>query len=250
MPRRHLRRYQAPEWWPISTKEATWAVRPSPGPHPLGSSLPLAILVRDVLRYAKTLREARYVIGKGLIKVDGVVRRNYKFPVGLMDVIEIVPTGEVYRMVPHPTKFLWPIPIGKEEARYKLCRIENKTMVKGGQVQLNLHDGRNIQLPYEEGSKYSTLDSVLVDLEENRVLDSVRLEVGALGLVVDGRNVGYYGKITEIIQTHIRRMGTAVIVTEDGKEVRTIIDYLFVIGREKPLVTITPPKETTQVQGQ
>ena len=238
MPSRHLRRYQAPEWWPISTKEAVWVVRPSPGPHPLAKSLPLALLVRDVLRYAKTLREARYVIGKGLIKVDGRVRRDYKYPVGLMDVVEIVPTNEVYRMVPHPTKFLWPVPISQEEARYKLCRIENKTMVKGGQIQLNLHDGRNIQLPYEEGSKYDTLDTVLIDIVENKIVDHVKLELNSLGLIVDGKNVGYYGKITEIIQTYRKRESIAKIVTADGKEVRTIMDYLFVIGRDKPLIKI------------
>ena len=239
MPSRHLRRYQAPEWWPISTKEAVWVVRPSPGPHPLAKSLPLALLVRDVLRYAKTLREARYVIGKGLIKVDGRVRRDYKYPVGLMDVVEIVPTNEVYRMVPHPTKFLWPVPISQEEARYKLCRIENKTMVRGGQIQLNLHDGRNIQLPYEEGSKYDTLDTVLIDIVENRIVDHVKLELNSLGLIVDGKNVGYYGKITEIIQTYRKRESIAKIVTNEGREVRTIIDYLFAVGRDKPLIKIS-----------
>ncbi|MGC9152939.1 MAG: 30S ribosomal protein S4e [Vulcanisaeta sp.] len=248
MPRRHLRRYQAPEWWPISTKEAVWVVRPSPGPHSIETSLPLAILVRDVLRYAKTLREARYVIGKGLIRVDGEVRRNYKYPVGLMDVVEIIPTGEVYRMVPHPTKFLWPIPISQEEARYKLCRIENKTVVKGGQIQLNLHDGRNIQLPYDEGSKYSTLDTVLIDLTENKIVDAVKLEVGALGLIVRGNNVGYYGKITEIIQTYRKRRSSVTIRTDDGKDIRTIIDYLFAVGKDKPLITITQPKEAIQTQ--
>lgn len=225
-----------------------WVVRPSPGPHPLAKSLPLALLVRDVLRYAKTLREARYVIGKGLIKVDGRVRRDYKYPVGLMDVVEIVPTNEVYRMVPHPTKFLWPIPISRDEARYKLCRIENKTMVKGGQIQLNLHDGRNIQLPYEEGSKYETLDSVLIDIVDNKVVDHVKLELNSLGLIVDGKNVGYYGKVTEIIQTYRRRESTVKIVTSDGREVRTIMDYLFAIGRDKPLITIAPLQETQQVQ--
>ena len=249
MTKRHLRRYQAPEWWPISPKEAVWTVRPSPGPHPLEKSLPLAILVRDVLRYAKTLREARYIIGKGLIKVDGVVRRDYKFPVGLMDVIEIVPTGEIYRMVPHPTKFLWPVPISKEEARYKLCRIENKTMVKGGQIQLNLHDGRNIQLPYEEGNKYSTLDSVLIDLVEKKVVDSVKLNVGVLGLVVDGKNVGYYGKITEIIKLQMKtRRSVVMITTDDGRQIRTILDYVFAVGRESPLITVAPPKEVSQTQ--
>ncbi len=116
-----------------------------------------------------------------MIKVDGRVRRDYKYPVGLMDIVEIVPTNEVYRMVPHPTKFLWPVPIGQEEARYKLCRIENKTMVKGGQIQLNLHDGRNLQLPYEEGSKYNTLDSVLIDINEDKIVDYIKLELGSLG---------------------------------------------------------------------
>ncbi len=221
-----------------------WVVRSSPGPHPLAKSLPLALLVRDVLRYAKTLREARYVIGKGLIKVDGKVRRDYKYPVGLMDVVEIVPTNEVYRMVPHPTKFLWPVPISQEEARYKLCRIENKTMVKGGQIQLNLHDGRNIQLPYEEGSKYDTLDSVLIDIAENKIVDYVKLELGSLGLIVDGKNVGYYGKITEIVQTYRKRESTVKIITNEGKEVRTIVDYLFAVGKEKPLITIAPQQST------
>ena len=97
MVKRHLRRSVAPWWWPIPRKEGgVWTVRPNPGPHPLEKCLPLAIIVRDVLRYAKTLREARYVIGQGHIKVDGRVRRDYKYPVGLMDVIEIVPTGELY----------------------------------------------------------------------------------------------------------------------------------------------------------
>ncbi|WP_069808033.1 30S ribosomal protein S4e [Vulcanisaeta thermophila] len=248
MGRRHLRRFTAPEWWSISTKEHVWVVKPSPGPHPLSKSIPLALLVRDVLRYAKTLREARYIIGHGMIKVDGVVRRDYKYPVGLMDVVEIVPTHEVYRMMPHPTRYLWPIPISPEEARYKLCRIENKTMVKGGEIQLNLHDGRNIQLSREEGSKYHTLDSVLVDLEENRIVDSVSIEPGVLGLVVDGRNVGRYGIITEMVETYIRRKTAVAIKSSEGQEFRTVIDYVFAVGREKPLITLPELKVEQQVQ--
>ncbi|MFP3215760.1 MAG: 30S ribosomal protein S4e, partial [Vulcanisaeta sp.] len=143
----------------------------------------------------------------------------------------------------------WPVPIGKEEARYKLCRIENKTMVKGGQIQLNLHDGRNIQLPYEEGNKYSTLDSVLIDLVEKKIVDSVKLNVGALGLVVDGKNVGYYGKITEIIKLQMKtRRSVVMITTDDGRQIRTILDYVFAVGRESPLITVTPPKEVSQTQ--
>lgn len=60
--------------------------------------------------------------------------------------------------------------------------------------------------------------------------------------------MGYYGKITEIIQTYRKRGSTAKIMTGDGKEVRTIIDYLFVVGKEKPLVTIAQLQEAPTPQ--
>ena len=38
----------------------------------------------------------------------------------------------------------------KIDAKWKLHRIENKTIVKGKKVQLNLHDGRNIIVGKDE----------------------------------------------------------------------------------------------------
>jgi len=96
---RHLKRLAAPEFWPLLRKEAVWTVKPSPGPHSISKSLPLLIVIRDVIGYAKTYREARKLIAEGHFKVDGRVRRDYKFPVGLMDVLETVDTGELFRVV-------------------------------------------------------------------------------------------------------------------------------------------------------
>ncbi len=59
--------------------------------------------------------------------------------------------------------------------------------------------------------------------------------------------MGYYGKITEIIQTYRKRESTVKIVTSDGREVRTIVNYLFALGREKPSITIMP-QQLTQSQ--
>ncbi len=59
--------------------------------------------------------------------------------------------------------------------------------------------------------------------------------------------MGYYGKITEIIQTYRKRESTVKIVTSDGREVRTIMDYLFAVGKEKPLITIAQ-QQVTQSQ--
>ncbi len=240
MVKRHLRRSCAPWWWPIPRKAGgVWTVRPNPGPHPLEKSLPLAIIVRDVLRYAKTLKEARRIIGMGYIKVDGRVRRDYKYPVGLMDVIEIVPTGEIYRMVPHPVKFLTLIPIPKEEAGIKPCRVENKTTIKGGNIQLNLHDGRNQIVPPEEASKYRTLDTVVLTIPNQSIVKHIPIQLGSLVVVIDGKNVGRVGRIVEVIQTFKRRRATVAIETEKGEIIRTILEYVMPIGEDnKPIITL------------
>jgi len=238
--KRHLRRSCAPWWWPIPRKVGgVWAVRPQPGPHPLEKSIPLAVLVRDVLRYAKTLKEARRVISMGYIKVDGRVRRDYKYPVGLMDVVEIVPTGELYRMVPHPVKFLTLVPISREEASLKPCRIENKTVVKGGKVQLNLHDGRNHEVPPEEASKYRTLDTIVLTIPEQSIVKHIPIQLGSLVIIIDGKNVGKIGRIVEVIQTFKRRRATVAVETEKGEIIRTILEYVMPIGEDsKPVITI------------
>jgi len=234
----HLRRSTTPDWWPIRRKEATWSVKPSPGPHPADSSIPLAILIRDVLHYAKTLREARLIVGKGYVKVDGAVRRDYKYPVGLMDVVELTPTSEYYRMVPDPVSFLKPIKIDKAEANLKICRIENKTMVKSGRVQLNLHDGRNIIVDQEEGRKYGTLGSVLVNLEEGKLVDYYPMEPGRYVIAFDGVNVGRHGTLVGWIRPLRRRDAIATVKAKEG-EFKTVLDYLLVVGRESPVLKVT-----------
>ncbi|MEM1555119.1 MAG: S4 domain-containing protein, partial [Desulfurococcaceae archaeon] len=86
---RHLKTFAAPAFWPIMRKKYKWVVKPSPGPHAISRCLPLLIIVRDILKYAETSREARKLISEGHFLVDGRVRRNYKYPVGVMDVISI-----------------------------------------------------------------------------------------------------------------------------------------------------------------
>ncbi len=241
---RHLTRAAAPGFWPVLRKEFRWTVKPSPGPHPIARCIPLGILLRDVLGYASTMREARRILGERKVMVDGRVVRDYKFPVGLMDVVHIVPTGEYFRVLPHPQKVLALAPIPEEEAKFKLCRIENKTMVKGGNLQLNLHDGRNCLVELEDPMNpvedvYKTLDTVKLAIPEQEILDHVKLEEGVLVCVVDGSHIGAVGVLREIKQVFKRRRAIAKVEdAREGREITTILDYVFAIGREKPLITI------------
>lgn len=241
--RRHLTRFAAPRFWPILVKERHWAVKPAPGPHPLERSFPLLVVVRDILGYASTSREARKVIAEGHIRVDGKVRRDYKFPVGLMDVVEIIDTEEFFRVVPVPVKVMTLVPIPRDEASFKLCRIENKTTVKGGHIQLNLHDGRNILVRVSDPTNpeediYKTMGTVKISLPDQEVLDYIPLEEGATVIIIGGRNVGKVAKFVSVSEGMRRYRKIVTLKDLSGNVFYTTLDKIMVIGRDKPEITL------------
>ena len=141
---KHMKRLASPRVWSIPKKSHVWAVKQSPGPHPLETSVPLLIMVRDVLGYCDTAREGRRIIGARNILIDGRIVTNYKMPVGFMDVLTIPKAKENFRALLDTKGKIRPIRISKDRAKWKLIRLENITTIKGGKTQLNLHDGRNI----------------------------------------------------------------------------------------------------------
>jgi len=243
-PKRHLKRYPAPPFWPIPRKERTWAVKPMPGPHPIERCIPLAIIVRDVLGLAKTAREARIIIKRGHIKVDGVVRREPKFPVGLMDVITIEKLEQSFRVLPTP-KGLDLHSIDSDEAGFKLCRIEDKTTVRGGHIQLNLHDGRNVLIrvadptsPVEDA--YKTLDTLKLGLPGQDLLEHFRLEEGAYAIITGGKNMGLHGRVVAIrgLEGVKKRRFEVELEAPTGERFRSILDYVFVVGHKEPAISL------------
>lgn len=240
---KHLRTFAAPEFWPLPVKEKFWTVKPSPGPHSLGECVPLAILVRDVLGYATTMREARKLISKGLIEVDGRVRRNYKHPVGLFDVIRLLPVDTYYRVVPDNTRFFKLVKISREEARIKPLRIENKVTVKGGHMQLNLSDGSNILIRVNDPRNpvedvYETMGTIVVELPTRKVIDYIPMKEGHYAVVAGGSNVGRYGRIVSVTQSTKRHKSVVTLEEDDGTRFQTSLDYVHVIGRETPIITL------------
>ena len=239
----HIKRLAAPSFWPIHRKEKVWIVKPSPGPHPIDESIPLLIVVRDLLGLAKTSREASIIISEGKIKVDGRVRRDKRFPVGLMDVIEIPEIGKSFRVVPDSHNFLVLVKVGEEEKNFKLCRVENKVTIKGGRIQFNLHDGKNVILNGEEAKKeWKVLDVLKIGFSDyNKVLQHLPFKEGMYAIITGGRNVGKHGIIKMIEKTEYKPRKYRYVVIKDvnGEEYQTIPDYVFVVGEEKPLISLS-----------
>ena len=240
----HLKRKPAPKIWPIHRKEAVWTIMPKPGPHPLSRSLPLTLIVRDILGFAKTAKEAKNIISTGKIMVDGKKRHDEHFLVGLMDVISIVDTKKSYRILPSK-KGLILHPIDADEASFKLCRIENKTVVKGGKMQLDLHDGssflvanENSQTPKED--VYHTLDVVKLSIPNRELLEYTKLAVGAPVQVIGGKNMGLWGKISSIEKKPDKKRRDLLVTLKDvyGKQFQTILDFVFILGDAESLISL------------
>ena len=229
----HQKRLSAPKTYKIPRKVYKWEVKPSPGPHNK-NAVPLLIVVRDYLQLADTAREARRIIANGEILVDGVPRKDYKFPVGLFDVIKIPKLNKSYRIV-FDEKGRY-VPIEIEDDNLKLYKIVNKTMIKGGRIQLNLFDGTNIL----GDNSYKTKDSILVEIPEKKIVDRLPFEIGALVMITGGTHAGEIGRVKDY---KIVRSSSPNLVTVDvgGREVTTIEDYVFVIGKkedEKPVIDL------------
>ena len=231
--RKHLKRFKSPEHWPIHPKEFTWTVKPSPGPHSIEGSLPLLVIVRDILKIADNSREAKIIINNGEILVDGRVRKDYKFPVGFMDVIQITKTEKAYRVLPDDKGRLDLHPIEKANTEFKLCRIEDKTTIKGGKTQLNLHDGRNI---LTDGD-YKTGDVLVLNVPEQEIKDNIKFEDGTIGLITGGKHIGEKGTVKEINIT-LSSMPNTVLIETKEKSFQTLKDYVFVLGKDKPVITL------------
>ena len=240
---RHIKSFEAPAFWPILRKDYKWTVKTSPGPHPISRSVPLLIVVRDFMKLAETSSEARKIIVEGNIKIDGKVRKDYKFPVGIMDVIEVVKLREYFRVVPVPTKFLGLLPIPEDESSFKLCRIENKTTVKGGHIQLNLHDGRNVLVRVSDPRNpvediYDTLGTVKLSLRDGKIEEYYPMTEGSVAIIIGGKNVGRVAKILKIYEgmRHYRKQ--IRLIDFKGNEFFTTLDKVFVLGSDKPVIKV------------
>jgi len=242
--KQHLKRKPAPKFWPIHRKEAVWIVKPKPGPHPLSRCIPLTLVVRDVLKIAKTRKEAKTAISQGKTKVNGKVQREELFPLGLMDVISIPEIEKTYRILPSE-KGLFLHSIEANEADFRLCRIEDKTIVRGGHIQLNLHDETNMLIRVGNPQKpeedvYQTFDTLKLSIPDQKVIGHMKLTVGASAILIGGKNIGKHGKITAIEEKPNQKRRNLLVTIEDkkGNRFQTTLSFVFVLGDTEPSISL------------
>ena len=231
---RSLKRLNTPKFLQIKRKHGKFFITPSPGPHPSRLCLPLLHIVRDLLEIVDNHREAKKLIGLGHFKIDGKIVKDRTYPVGLMDVLSIVKTNKHYRILPdsHHGLILHEIP--ETESTFKLCRITQKTTLKGGNIQLNLHDGRNIFISVKDPKNpkediYKRMDVLKITIPEQEILKVLKFKEGNLAIIMSGKNIGQLGKVLTILKRFGPKAST-VSIQHNSEPTETLYDYTFIIG--------------------
>lgn len=226
-----MKRMVAPKFWPIERKTKKYVIEPRPGPHSKYASLPLGVILRDIMKYAFTATEAERILNSGRVLVDGCIRKDRGFCIGIMDVLIV--GDEYYRFLP-TKRGLHLIRIDKNESGTKLLRIEKKTYVNGGKVQINFHDGRNILL---EKNMHKTGDVVVFDILDNKIKDVIKLEKGTRVLIIRGNNIGSLGTVEDIIVTKSSRPNM-IVVDIGPRKIDLPKSYVFAVGKNEPVIKL------------
>jgi len=234
-PKHHLKRVCAPKSWMLDKLSGVFAPRPTPGPHKLRECMPLMVFLRNRLKYALTYIECKKIVKQRLIKVDGKIRTDSKYPIGMMDVVTIEKTGENFRMLyDHKGRFVVHR-IDVEEAKTKLCKVKRVMTGPKGVPFVVTNDGRTIRYP---DPLVKLNDSILINTATAKIQEFVKFESGNLCMITGGRNIGRVG----IITSRERHPGSFEIVhvkDANGHAFATRVNNVFVIGRgSKPLITL------------
>ena len=231
---RHQKRLSVPPSWPVERKTATFTVKAGAGPHG-EDGVPLLILLRDVLGYVDSKKEANYAVNQGNVLVNGRSVRDVRRPIGMFDIVSFEERGEHYRVFPDEGGRLSLVPIPEEAADGKLGKIVGKQTVKGGDVQLSLHNGQTLLIDADEAGEYSPGDSIVVGFGDEDVLAHFVYEERALVTAVRGQHAGEVGRIDEITVIRGSSPNTVAVdrVDADGTVLddsfETIAEYVVVI---------------------
>eukprot|EP00088_Acartia_fossae_P069966 TRINITY_DN924_c0_g1_i2.p1 TRINITY_DN924_c0_g1~~TRINITY_DN924_c0_g1_i2.p1 ORF type:complete len:260 (-),score=95.31 TRINITY_DN924_c0_g1_i2:192-971(-) len=238
-PKKHLKRLNAPKSWMLGKLGGVFSVKPSSGPHKTSESLPVSIFLRERLKYALTLKEVMVILKQRLVKIDGKVRTDHKFPSGFMDVIQIDKTGENFRII-YDVKGRFTVHrITAQEAKYKLCKVRAVKTGPKGVPFLYTTDGRTIRYP---DPIIKVHDSIQLDIASGKIQDVIPFDTGNLCMVTGGRNTGRVGTIVSR-ERHSGSFDIVHVKDANGHTFATRLSYIFIIGKgNKPYISLPKGK--------
>jgi len=209
----HQKRLSAPKHYPIERKQKKY-VSNIKGSRDSATAIPAGLLLRDVLEYAETEKEAKKIIRDGQVLRNGNRLGDVQEGVGVLDLIEIPETEEKFRAVKRQDRLEF-VPV---ESDNHVAKIVDKTSQEDRNVY-RLHNGEN----------YSTKDEFEAGstLVLNDGAEEVALEEDSEALVIKGRHAG-----EEVTVHKLNRRGMnpdTAVVSEGENQYETQLSNLVAV---------------------
>lgn len=218
----HLKRIVAPKTWPILRKTTTFVSRPKPNGQKMELTLPVVIVMREMLGVVENATQARRILRTQEVTVNGTRIYDTDSAVGFMDVLSI--NKKHYRILINQNNSLTVIPVKDDEA-FTIQKIVGKTQIKG-KTQLNCASGRTVLVPKDEYKVGSS-----ISIEGGKIKAHLPLENGASVLLTSGSHIGKVGTIESI-------EGNTITIKTGEETVQTAKTHAYVIGKGKPAITL------------
>jgi small subunit ribosomal protein S4e len=214
----HIVRKTIPNFWPIARTGTKYMAVAS---HNINDAIPIIIIMRDILKYVKTMKEMKRIIHEKKVLVNGRIATETNYPVTLFDTLAIPSIKKFYRAMLIGKKMSF-VEIKESEINTRICKIINKRVLPGKKIQINFDNGRNII----SNEKVKTGDFAILDLVNNKIKKIIALEKGAEIMIVKGKHIGKIGNVKEIV-----KQGDEVIakIKSDMGEISTNVTNLFAI---------------------
>jgi small subunit ribosomal protein S4e len=152
-----------------------------------------------------------------------------------MDVIELEKANDRFRLL-FDTKGRYVLHrLDREEAQYKLCRI-NKIYVGSKKVPCAVtHDGRTLRFPDPD---LKVNDTVKVDIKTGKMSDILKFDLGAMVMITKGHNCGRVGTLMHV-EKHDGSFSIITVKDSKGNTFATRLGNVFVIGSgQQPLISL------------
>lgn len=196
----------------LARKDRTWTIKQYPGAHSGNQSVPIAFVLREMLGLAQTLREAKSILHKGYVLVDGAVVKEPKYAVGLLDSISIPETKKNYRLVYDLKGRLVIREADAKTTMQKVSRVVRKSIVTGNKTLVQTHDGYT----YAGETKIKVGDSIIANLTDGKIMEHLPLQKGNAVYIIGGTHVGEVAKVEGIVEGTMKR--DKLVDLSEGKE--------------------------------
>ena len=187
----YLKRNKIGNFWPIPRKGTKYLAVAS---HNQNESIPLSVILRDILKLVKNKKELKRVLNEKQIFINHRQIREVNYPVCLFDVLTV--GKKYYRAGLSENKKMIFQEIGDKDSEIKIYKVLDKKKLDKGKIQVNLMHGKNIL----SNEKIEVGDSVVLSLKDNKIIKKITLEKGRTAFAIKGKHAGKSGKILDIME--------------------------------------------------